>query len=111
MPLYETIFIARQDLTEKFVKDMAGNFAKVVNDNGGELKNQENWGIRTLAYKIKKNRKGHYTLMHFDAPAKAILEMERQMKLNEDVLRYMTLRIEELPEGPSAILRTSDQEN
>jgi len=109
MPLYETIFIARQDVTEKHVKDMASNFANVVNDNGGELKNQENWGLRTLAYRINKNRKGHYTLMHFDAPTKAIAEMERQMKLNEDVLRHMTIRLEELPEGPSAITKSSDE--
>jgi len=111
MPFYETIFIARQDVSVKHAEEMASNFAKIVNDNGGALKNQENWGLRTLAYKINKNRKGHYTMMHFDAPAKAILEMERQMKLNEDVLRYMTLRIDELPEGPSAIMRSSDQDN
>ena len=111
MPLYETIFIARQDVTEKHVKDMASKFATVIKDNGGELKNQEDWGLRTLAYKINKNRKGHYTLMHFDAPAKAMAEMERQMKLNEDVLRHMTLRMEELPEGPSYIMKSADQDN
>lgn len=110
MPLYETIFIARQDVTEKHVKDMATKFAAVINDNGGELKNQENWGLRTLAYKINKNRKGHYTLMHLDAPAKAMAEMERQMKLNEDVLRFLTIRLEELPEGPSPIMKSSDQD-
>lgn len=109
MPLYETVFIARQDISAKQAEDMAAAFAKIVNDNGGDTKKTESWGLRTLAYKIKKNRKGHYTLFHFDAPHKAIAEMERNMKINEDVLRYMTVRIEKLPEGPSAILRQSDE--
>lgn len=108
MPLYETVFIARQDVSAKQVEDLAANFSKIVNDNGGETKRTESWGLRNLAYRIKKNRKGHYTLFHFDAPFKAIAEMERNMKLNEDVLRYMTVRIETLPEGPSAILKQSD---
>lgn len=110
MALYETVFIARQDVSAKQVEDLATGFAKIVNDNGGAVKNTESWGLRTLAYKIKKNRKGHYTLMHFDAPAPAIIEMERNMKLHDDVLRYMTVRIEKLPEGPSAILKHSDDE-
>jgi small subunit ribosomal protein S6 len=108
MPLYETVFIARQDVSAKQVEDLAKNFSKIVNDNGGETKRTESWGLRTLAYRIKKNRKGHYTLFHFDAPAKAIAEMERNMKINEDVLRYMTVTIETLPEGPSAILKQSE---
>lgn len=110
MPLYETVFIARQDLSAKVVEDMAKNFGKIVNDNGGELKNVESWGIRTLAYRINKNRKGHYTLMHFDSNPKAMAEMERQMKLNEDILRFMTIRIETLPKEPSPILKSSDQD-
>jgi len=108
MPLYETVFIARQDISAKQVEDLASNFSKIVNDNGGETKRTESWGLRNLAYRIKKNRKGHYTLFHFDAPFKAIAEMERNMKLNEDILRFMTVRIEKLPEGPSAILKQSD---
>src|SRR5690606_7453323 len=108
MPLYETVFIARQDVSAKQVEDLAKGFSKIVNDNGGETKNIESWGLRNLAYRIKKNRKGHYTLFHFDAPAKAIAEMERNMKINEDVLRYLTVRIEKLPEGPSAILKQSE---
>ena len=108
MPLYETVFIARQDISAKQVEDLASNFSKIVNDNGGETKRTESWGLRNLAYRIKKNRKGHYTLFHFEAPAKAMAEMERNMKLNEDVLRFMTVRIEKLPEGPSAILKQSD---
>ena len=111
MPLYETVFIARQDVSAKQVEDLAANFGKIVNDNGGKLKNTESWGLRSLAYKIKKNRKGHYTLMHFDAPHKAIAEMERNMGLNEDVLRFMTVSIEKLPEGPSAILKPSSDDD
>lgn len=110
MPLYETVFIARQDVSTKQVEDMAAAFGKIVNDNGGTLKKTESWGLRTLAYRIKKNRKGHYTLMHFDSPHKAIAEMERNIRLNEDILRYMTVKIEELPEGPSAILKHSDDD-
>ncbi len=108
MPLYETVFIARQDVSAKQVEDLAKNFAKIVNDNGGAVKKTESWGLRTLAYKIKKNRKGHYTLMHIEAPFAAVAEMERNMKLSEDVLRYMTVSIDKLPEGPSPILRQSD---
>ncbi|MBU6475882.1 MAG: 30S ribosomal protein S6 [Alphaproteobacteria bacterium] len=108
MALYETVFIARQDISAKQVEDYAAQFGKIVNDNGGAVKRTESWGLRTLAYKIKKNRKGHYTLMHLDAPHKAVLEMERNMRLNEDVLRFMTVSIEKLPEGPSAILKQSE---
>jgi small subunit ribosomal protein S6 len=111
MAFYETVFIARQDVSAKQVEDLAGAFTKIVNDNGGEVKNTESWGLRTLAYKIKKNRKGHYTLLHMDAPPAAIAEMERNMKLNDDVLRYMTVRIDALPEGPSAILKQSDDDD
>jgi len=109
MPLYETVFIARQDVSAKQVEDLAAGFSKIVNDNGGETKRTESWGLRTLAYRINKNRKGHYTLFHFEAPAKAIAEMERNMKINEDVLRFMTVSIETLPEGPSAILRQAEE--
>ena len=108
MALYETVFIARQDISAKQVEDYAAAFGKIVNDNGGKVKNTESWGLRTLAYKIKKNRKGHYTLMHLDAPHAAVSEMERNMGLNEDILRFMTVSIDKLPEGPSAILKQSD---
>lgn len=110
MALYETVIIARQDISAKQAEDMASAFAKIVNDNGGKLKNTESWGLRNLAYKIKKNRKGHYTLMHFDAPASAIAEMERNIRLHEDVLRFLTVTIEKLPEGPSAILKPSQDD-
>ncbi len=108
MALYETVFIARQDISAKQVEDFTAAFSKIVNDNGGKVAKTESWGLRTLAYKIKKNRKGHYTLMHLDAPHAAVLEMERNMRLNEDVLRFMTVAIDALPEGPSAILRQSE---
>lgn len=110
MPLYETVFIARQDISAKQAEDMTKAFTKIVNDNGGQVKKTESWGLRTLAYRIKKNRKGHYALIHSDAPAAAIAEMERNMRLHEDVLRYMTVSIEKLPEGPSPILRRSEDE-
>ena len=108
MALYETVFIARQDVSAKQVEDYAKAFGKIVNDNGGEVKKTESWGLRTLAYKIKKNRKGHYTLMHLDAPHKAVVELERNMRLNEDVLRFMTVSIDKIPEGPSAILKQGE---
>ena len=110
MPLYETVFIARQDVSAKQVEDYAKAFAKIVNDNDGETKKTESWGLRNLAYKIKKNKKGHYTLMHFDASPAAIAEMERNIRLNEDVLRHMTVSVDKLPEGPSAILKQSDDD-
>jgi small subunit ribosomal protein S6 len=110
MPLYETVFIARQDISAKQAEDLAKAFGKIVNDNGGEVKKTESWGLRNLAYRIKKNKKGHYTLIHSDAPAPAIAEMERNMRLNEDVLRFMTVRIEKLPEGPSPILKHSEDD-
>jgi small subunit ribosomal protein S6 len=110
MPLYETVFIARQDISAKQAEDLVKGFTKIVNDNGGQVKKTESWGLRNLAYRIKKNKKGHYALIHSDAPAKAIAEMERNIRLNEDVLRYMTVRIEKLPEGPSPILKQSDDD-
>ena len=93
------------------LEDIAKAFGKIVNDNGGEVKRTESWGLRNLAYKIKKNRKGHYTLMHFDAPHKAMVELERLMGLNEDVLRFMTVSIDKLPEGPSAIMKPSSDDD
>ncbi|WP_420405705.1 30S ribosomal protein S6 [Nisaea sp.] len=104
MPLYECVFIARQDISSAQAEQLTSDFSEIITNMGGEIKNTESWGLRSLAYKIKKNRKGHYVLLHIEAPSDAILEMERQMRLNEDVLRYMSLRLEELPEGQSAIL-------
>ena len=105
MPLYECVFIARNDVSQQQVDLIADSLTTLIGENGGEVKKREYWGLRGLAYKVKKNRKGHYMLLGIDAPAPAIHELERQLGLNEDVLREMTTRIEELNvEEPSAIL-------
>ncbi len=111
MPNYESVFIARQDITAAQVEGLVETFEKVIMDAGGSVPKKESWGLRTLAYKIKKNRKGHYTLMNIDAPADAIHEMERQMRINEDVLRYITLRVDEFEEGPSVMMRSRDRDD
>ncbi len=110
MPYYESVFIARQDLTSAQVDAMAAEFAEIVRKNGGQVTKTEPWGLRTLAYRIKKNRKGHYVLFNLDAPAAAVLELERNMRLNEDVLRFLTVKVEELEAGPSAILRRDERD-
>lgn len=111
MPYYESVFIARQDISAAQVDGLTENFEKVITDAGGSIAKRENWGLRTMAYKIKKNRKGHYVLLNIDAPAPALHEMERQMRINEDILRYMTIRVDELEEGPSAIMRNKDRDD
>ncbi len=109
MPLYEHIFIARQDISPAQVEALTETLQKVVTDHGGKIAKSEYWGLRNLQYKIKKNRKGHYGLMNIEAPADAIHELERQEKINEDVLRYMTLRVEEHDEKPSPVLSRRDK--
>ncbi len=105
MPLYECVFIARNDVSQQQVDLIADTLTTLISEHGGEVKKREYWGLRGLAYKVKKNRKGHYMLLGIDAPAPAIHELERQLGLNEDVLREMTTRIEEINvEEPSAIL-------
>tara|TARA_A100000164_G_C21723681_1_gene684176 strand:+ start:427 stop:885 length:459 start_codon:yes stop_codon:yes gene_type:complete len=111
MPLYENVFIARQDITPAQVDGLIETFEKVITDGGGSVVDREKWGLKTLAYKIKKNRKGHYTLMHISSAAEAIHEMERQMRINEDVLRYISIRVEEFDDGPSAMMRSRDRED
>ncbi len=101
MPFYETVFIARQDMTDAQVKALAESCEKIIKDGKGKVTKTENWGLRTLAYRIKKNRKGHYVLIETDSPAPAVLEMERSLRLNEDILRYMTIKLEALSKGPS----------
>ena len=105
MPLYENVFIARQDISGAQVDALADSFAQLIADNGGEVKKREYWGLRNLAYRMRKNRKGHYVLMNLSAPPAAIAELERTMRINEDVLRYLTIRVEALDEGPSAIMQ------
>ncbi len=109
MPLYETIFIARQDVAATQVEALATAFTNIIVKDGGSVKKTEQWGLRNLAYKINKNKKGHYVLLNLDAPPAAILEMERNMGLNEDVLRFMTIKVETHEEGPSAILRKDER--
>ncbi len=104
MSLYETIFIARQDLSPAQVEELASTYTDIITQGGGSISKTEFCGLRTLAYKIKKNRKGHYVLMNIDAPADAMKEMERQMRLNEDLLRYMSLKVEVLDSEPSALM-------
>ncbi len=106
MPLYESVFITRQDVPSGEVESLAETFAGIVGDNGGAVEKREYWGLRNLAYRIKKNRKGHYTMFHIDAPAAAVQEMERNMRISEDILRYLTIRVDAFEEGPSVIMQT-----
>ena len=104
MAIYECVYIARQELTAAQAEQLSKDFTKIVSSNSGEIKRQEYWGLRNLAYKIRKNRKGHYTMFHIDAPSSTIEELERNMRLNEDILRYLTVKIDNLPEGPSVMM-------
>ena len=108
MPFYENVFIARQDLSTAQVDALADQFTAIIKDKGGDVKKRESWGLRNLAFRIRKNRKGHYVLLNIDAPPAAIQEVERNMGLNEDVIRFLTIKVEELEEGPSAILQKRD---
>ncbi len=104
MPLYENVFIARQDISGVQVDALADAFTQLITEQGGEVKKREYWGLRNLAYRMNKNRKGHYILLNIDAPAPAISELERTMRINEDVLRYLTLRVDAHEEGPSPVM-------
>lgn len=110
MPFYETVYIARQDLSDAQVKELTDGYSKIITDNGGKVHKIENWGLRNLAYRINKNRRGHYVLIETDAPAPAVHEMERTMRLNEDILRYMSIREEELSKGPSIVMDKSSKD-
>lgn len=105
MPHYENIFIARQEVSAAQVDTLADAFAEVVSGAGGTIHRREYWGLKTMAYRIKKNRKGHYVLFNIEAPSDAVREMERQMRLNEDVLRHLTVRLDAAPEGPSVVMQ------
>lgn len=104
MPLYENVFIARQDISAAQVDALADAFTKLVGDNGGEVKKREYWGLRNLAYRMRKNRKGHYVLLNLSAPPATVAELERTMRINEDVIRYLTVRVPTLEEGPSVVM-------
>ena len=105
MPLYEHVFLARQDLAQAQVDALAENATKILTDNGGKVVKTENWGLKSLAYKIAKNRKAHFVMLDVDAPAPALAELERQTNINEDVIRFMTIRVDEHEAGPSAMMR------
>jgi small subunit ribosomal protein S6 len=109
MALYEHIIIVRQDVSSAQVESLTEELSALVSENGGSVEKVEQWGLRNLAYRIKKNRKGHYVLLNLDAPAAAVAELERIERINEDIIRIMTIRVEELEEGPSAMLRSRDE--
>ena len=109
MPLYEHVFLARQDLAQAQVDALAENATKIITDHGGSVVKTETWGLRGLAYRIAKNRKAHYVMLDIDAPAPALAELERQTGINEDIIRYMTIRFDAHEQGPSAMMRKSDR--
>jgi small subunit ribosomal protein S6 len=109
MRLYESVFIARQDITAAQVETMADEFAEIITSAGGSIKKREYWGLRALAYRIKKNRKGHYVMFNLETGSEALKEYERIMGLNEDVLRFLNIRIEEVEEGPSIMMQAKTE--
>ncbi len=111
MPFYETVFIARQDLTDGQVKALTEQFSKIITDGKGKIHKTEFWGLRNFAYKINKARKGHYVLIETDTDPAALHEMERQMRLHEDVVRHLTIREEALSDGPSVIMDKSSRDD
>jgi small subunit ribosomal protein S6 len=108
MPLYEHVMIARQDLSNTQAEALIEHFGAVLTDNGGTLVDHEYWGVKTMAYKINKNRKGHYAFLRTDAPASAVQEMERLMRLHDDVMRVLTIKVDAHEEGPSAQMQKRD---
>src|SRR6059036_3036845 len=110
MPLYEHVFLTRQDASTQQVEDLTSQFSGIIEQMGGKVAKTEQWGLKSLAYRLRKNRKAHMTLLNVDAPPAALNEIERQERLNEDVLRYLTIRVETHEEGPSAMMRKSDRD-
>ena len=110
VPLYEHVFLARQDLSQAQVDALAAAATEIVESNQGKVAKTETWGLKNLAYKIKRNRKAHFVLLNLDAPAGAVAELERQTAINEDVIRYMTVRVDEHETGPSVQMRKNDRE-
>ena len=109
MPLYEHVFISRQDLSNAQAEGLIEHFGTVLADNGGKLVEQEYWGVKTMAYKINKNRKGHYAFLKSDAPSTAVQEMERLMRLHDDVMRVMTIKVDQHEDGPSVQMQKRDE--
>jgi len=110
MPLYEHVYLARQDASAQQVEELTGQLKGVVENLGGSVAKTEYWGVKSLSYRLRKNRKAHFTLMNIDAPPAAINEIERLERLNEDVLRYLTIRVEEHEAGPSAMMRRAERD-
>ena len=106
MPYYECVFIARQDVPSAQVESLTETYSNLLAENGGKVEKTEYWGLKTLSYRIKKNRKGHYVLLNIDAPHPAVAEMERQMRISDDVLRILTIKVDALEEGPSAMMQS-----
>src|SRR5436190_12484337 len=110
MPLYEHVFLTRQDASAQQVEELTAQFKGVIEQLGGKITKAEQWGVKSLSYRLRKNRKAHFTLFNVDAPAAALNEVERQERLSEDVLRYLTVRVDEHEEGPSAMMRKVDRD-
>ena len=110
MSLYEHVFICRQDISQQQVEGLTENLTAILSEHGGSVEKTEYWGLRSLAYRVKKNRKGHYSLLNISADHSAISEMERQMSLNDDILRFMTIRVDEHDTEPSAPLSTKNKD-
>jgi small subunit ribosomal protein S6 len=109
MPLYEHVFLARQDLAQAQVDALAETATNIIESNGGKVVKTETWGLRSLAYRIQKNRKAHYVMLDFEAPTTVVAELERQTQINEDVVRYMTLKVDAHEQGPSAMMRRNER--
>ena len=110
MPLYEHVYLARQDVSAQQVEELTAQFTGVIEGLGGKVTKSEYWGVKSLNFRIRKNRKAHFTLLNVDAPPAALTEVERQQRINEDVLRYLTVRVDELEEGPSAMMRKVERD-
>jgi small subunit ribosomal protein S6 len=110
MPLYEHVYLARQDVSAQQVEELTAQFTAIVEQMGGKVAKMEYWGVKSLTFRMRKNRKAHFTLMNIDGPSTAIAEIERQQRINEDVLRYLTVRVDEHEEGPSAMMRKVDRD-
>ncbi len=108
MALYESVYITRPDISATQVESLTADLTKIIEENGGKVTKDEYWGLKSLAYKINKNRKGHYSLLNIDAPAGAISEMERNMRIHEDVLRYLSIRVDEHEAGPSIMMQNKN---
>lgn len=110
MPLYEHVFLARQDASPQQVEELTAQMTGIVEQAGGKVTKTENWGVRSLTYRMNKNRKAHFVLLNIDAPSSAVAEIERQERISEDVIRYLSVRVEEHEEGPSAMMRKADRD-